>query len=109
MCPSGPCRRASGPWPYILSLLRGHDPPDDVADIVGGEQRAVLCDLHADGAAIGLVVGAEKAAEDFARRSRRHAVGERHKDHAIAGARFAVPRTVLADKGAVLEAFGKQR
>ena len=39
------------------------DTPDRVADIVGDQQRAVLADGDADGAALGLVVGADEAAE----------------------------------------------
>src|SRR5579871_616884 len=84
------------------------DPPDRVADIVGDEQRAAFVDRNADGTAVGLAIGIEKAGENVAWLAGRFAAFERHENDLIAGERLAVPRAVLADEGAIRHLLRKQ-
>src|SRR5688572_28263187 len=70
--------------------------PDDVADVVGDEERAARVDRDADGAAEGLALGADEAAQHLDRVARRFSGGEGHEDHVVAATRLAVPGAVLA-------------
>src|SRR5688500_5842778 len=82
------------PW-WLLRRGCRHA-PDDVADVVGDEQRAALVDHDSDWAAEGLAVGADEAAQHLDRVARRFSGGEGHEDHVVAATRLAVPGAVLA-------------
>src|SRR5216683_2408067 len=82
-------------------LLRRRHAPHRVADIVGDQERALLVDLDADRTALGFALVVEEAGQHVLRRARRLAVGERHKNHLVAGAGFSVPGAVLADEGTI--------
>src|SRR6478735_3266166 len=54
------------------------------------------------------VISLEEAGQHVLRRARRLAVLEWYEDHLVARARFAIPRAVLADEGAVGHLVRKQ-
>src|SRR4029079_10299010 len=85
--------------------LRARHAPDDVADIVSHQQRAVGAERDADWTSVGdLLVGREKPGENVPRRTRWAAVLERHEDDGVAAQRAAIPGAVLADHHAVRKA-----
>src|ERR1700735_1039383 len=79
-------------------LRRWRHTPHRIADIVGHQQRALLVDLDADRPSLRLAIAVEETGQHFLRRTRWLAIGERHEDHTVAGARLAIPRAVLADE-----------
>src|ERR1700722_16099311 len=81
-------------------LRRWSHTPHRVADVVGHQQRALLVDLDADRPPLRLAIAVEETGQHVLRLAGGLAVGERHEDHLVAGARLAIPRTVLADESA---------
>src|SRR6185437_5498983 len=100
----------TSPATTVRKALAARHPPDDVAGVVGDEQRLVRPDADADRAAVGeRLIGRQEAGEDVARRPGRPAGLERHVHDAIAGERAAVPRAMLADDHAIAEARQRVR
>src|SRR5690349_6787414 len=92
--------RARAPSGCGSRLARGAHAPDDVAHVVGDEERALPVDRDTHGTAVGLVA-LEEPREDVDGLARGLAAGERHEHDLVAHARLAVPRAVLADEGAL--------
>src|SRR4249919_4051771 len=69
---------------------RRHDPPDDVADIVGHQHRAMAIHHHAHRAAMRLSLRIEEAGQHVLDRTGRLAVGERHEHDLVAAGWIAI-------------------
>src|SRR5690349_15462937 len=92
-CCSPPCP----PCPlWFNSSSSGRHAPHGVPHVVRDEQRAALVDRDADRASARLALRVDEVGEHLDRLARRRAAGERHEDDAVARARLAVPRPVLA-------------
>src|SRR5690349_21561737 len=90
----------------IGRFSRANQAPDCVADVIGDQKRAIGRDCNANGSTARCASFAEKAGQYILRFARRFPIGEGDEDHLVTARQAPVPRTVLANEGAVREAAG---